>query len=41
MKQELIEEIEKRTGQKLSLDGLLIGFARRAAAYKRADLDPR
>jgi hypothetical protein len=36
MKQELIEEIDNRTGQKLSLDGLLIGFARRAAAYKRA-----
>lgn len=38
MKQELIDEIDNRTGQKLSVDGLLVGFARRAAAYKRADL---
>ena len=38
MKQELIAEIERRTGVQLSLHGLLIGFARRAAAYKRADL---
>jgi len=34
----LIQEIEKQTGVKLHEDKLLIGFARRAAAYKRADL---
>ena len=38
MKQELIEEIEKRNKVKLSANKLLIGFARRAATYKRADL---
>ncbi len=38
MKHELLEEIERRTGAQLSMEGLLIGFARRAAAYKRADL---
>jgi starch phosphorylase len=38
MKQELADEVVKRTGVKLSLDKLVIGFARRAAAYKRADL---
>ncbi|NVB83640.1 MAG: alpha-glucan family phosphorylase [Kofleriaceae bacterium] len=38
MKQELIVEVERRTGAHLSLDGLVVGFARRAAAYKRADL---
>ncbi len=38
MKAELIEEIAARTGIKLSVDRLLIGFARRAATYKRADL---
>jgi starch phosphorylase len=38
MKQELIELVEHRTGVKLRLDKLLVGFARRAAAYKRADL---
>jgi starch phosphorylase len=38
MKAELIAEITKRTGAKLSHDKLLVGFARRAAAYKRADL---
>jgi starch phosphorylase len=38
MKAELIAEIAKRTGVKLSQDKLLIGFARRAATYKRADL---
>lgn len=38
MKHELITEVHRRTGAQLSLDGLLIGFARRAAAYKRADL---
>ena len=38
MKQELADEVEKRTGVTLALDKLVIGFARRAAAYKRADL---
>ncbi len=38
MKAELIEEIAARTGVKLAVDRLLIGFARRAATYKRADL---
>src|SRR5574338_338532 len=38
MKQELIDEVERRTGVQLSPTGLLLGFARRAAAYKRADL---
>jgi starch phosphorylase len=38
MKQELIDLVLDRTGVELRLDRLLIGFARRAAAYKRADL---
>jgi starch phosphorylase len=38
MKGELIAEVKRRNGVDLALDGLLIGFARRAAAYKRADL---
>ena len=38
MKQELAAAVEQRTGAKLSLDKLVIGFARRSAAYKRADL---
>lgn len=38
MKHELIAEVAKRTGVHLAADKLLIGFARRAAAYKRADL---
>jgi glycogen phosphorylase len=38
MKAELIAEIGKRTGIHLAVDRLLIGFARRAATYKRADL---
>ena len=38
MKQELVTEIEHRTGVKLSVSKFLIGFARRAASYKRADL---
>jgi starch phosphorylase len=38
MKHELIEAVAQHTGYQLSIDGLLIGFARRAAAYKRADL---
>lgn len=38
MKGELVAEIARRTGANLTIDRLLIGFARRAAAYKRADL---
>lgn len=38
LKQELLDFIAKRTGRKLAADKLLIGFARRAVAYKRADL---
>jgi starch phosphorylase len=38
MKTELVAEVAKRTGTYLDADKLLIGFARRAAAYKRADL---
>jgi starch phosphorylase len=38
MKHELLAEVAKRTGVHLAPDKLVIGFARRAAAYKRADL---
>jgi glycogen phosphorylase len=38
MKTELIAEVARRTGAQLRLDRLVIGFARRAAQYKRADL---
>lgn len=38
MKHELIELIARRTGSVLRADRLVIGFARRAAQYKRADL---
>lgn len=38
IKGELIKYIENRTGQILKADSLLIGFARRAAPYKRSDL---
>jgi glycogen phosphorylase len=38
MKAELAVEVKKRTGIELALDKLVIGFARRAASYKRADL---
>jgi starch phosphorylase len=38
MKRELFTEVARRTGVHLTLDKLVIGFARRAAAYKRADL---
>jgi starch phosphorylase len=37
-KRHLFDEIERRTGDKLDPAVLTIGFARRAAAYKRADL---
>jgi starch phosphorylase len=38
LKNELLESIEERCGTALSPDGLLLGFARRAATYKRAHL---
>jgi starch phosphorylase len=38
MKGELIAEVRAHNGVQLAKDRLLIGFARRAAAYKRADL---
>ncbi len=38
MKAELIEMVAARTGARLALDKMIIGFARRAAGYKRADL---
>ena len=34
----LLEAIEERTGFELDPDALLVGFARRAASYKRSDL---
>jgi len=37
-KRELISEVAKRTGVQLDPSIMTIGFARRAAAYKRADL---
>lgn len=37
-KQELLEEIERRTWQRLDINALTLGFARRATEYKRADL---
>jgi len=37
-KKALFEVIEKRTGIKLDIDIMTLGFARRATAYKRADL---
>jgi starch phosphorylase len=37
-KQELLAEVEKRTGFRLDPAVMTIGFARRATAYKRADL---
>src|SRR5262245_61165706 len=38
LKQELLAEVTARTGTRLDPDALLIGFARRAATYKRPDL---
>jgi starch phosphorylase len=38
MKGELLDVVRARTGTQLAKDRLVIGFARRAAAYKRADL---
>jgi starch phosphorylase len=37
-KANLLAEIERRTGHVLDPNGLVIGFARRAATYKRGDL---
>jgi starch phosphorylase len=37
-KQSLLEEVLRRSGQKLENDVFTIGFARRATPYKRADL---
>ncbi|WP_026477538.1 alpha-glucan family phosphorylase [Alkaliphilus transvaalensis] len=38
IKKELIDYVEKIKGIKLNLNALLIGFSRRAAAYKRSNL---
>jgi starch phosphorylase len=38
LKRELLDEVALRTGVRLQTDVLTIGFARRAAAYKRSDL---
>jgi starch phosphorylase len=38
LKRELLDEVRARTGVALAEDRLLVGFARRAAAYKRSDL---
>jgi starch phosphorylase len=38
LKGELLAEVQQRTGVTIPAEGLLIGFARRAAGYKRADL---
>lgn len=38
LKRKLLDEVQIRTGVTLDLDALTIGFARRAAAYKRAGL---
>jgi starch phosphorylase len=37
-KQALLDEIERRGEARLPMDAMLIGFARRAAGYKRSDL---
>jgi len=37
-KQALLAEVERRTGVRLASNAITIGFARRAAVYKRADL---
>jgi starch phosphorylase len=38
VKRDLLDEVEKRTGTRLDEKVMTIGFARRAATYKRADL---
>lgn len=37
-KVELVDKLEQRTGVRLDPEALFVGFARRAAAYKRSDL---
>jgi starch phosphorylase len=37
-KRALLDEVERRTGTRLAEDVILLGFARRATPYKRADL---
>lgn len=37
-KQKLIDEVEKRNGIRLNDEHIIVGFARRVIAYKRADL---
>ena len=37
-KRALVDFVEERTGQRLDADNLIVGFARRAATYKRAPL---
>jgi starch phosphorylase len=44
LKRELLDEVALRTGVRLDTDVLTLGFARRAASYKRSDLifrDPK
>ena len=38
LKKELIGEVAERTGVRLNKDSIIVGFARRAAPYKRSDL---
>jgi starch phosphorylase len=38
LKDELLTEVERRTGTRLDPEALTVGFARRAATYKRPDL---
>lgn len=37
-KKKLVDFVKERTGQKLNVDNLIIGFSRRAVPYKRSDL---
>ena len=37
-KRKLVEEVERRNGVKLDENSIIVGFARRVIAYKRADL---
>jgi starch phosphorylase len=37
-KRDLLDEVEKRCGERLKEDAFTVGFARRATPYKRADL---
>ena len=38
LKRQLLDEVERRHGVRLEPDALLVGFARRAAGYKRSDM---